>query len=546
MFTRFLATLAACGLLILSFLGWWLIDGRRTWAERLRGLAAAVGGGAVAALFSGPLAMLMAWLLLSIPWVLTAWAAWLLAARWAPARLRPLGLAAVLLLAWSAFTLVRTDGLSGEGRLSLRPLWIASAEERYLADRARRRAGEAESPTSPALTLRAADWPGFRGPGRDGVVRGLRIATNWDAHPPREVWRQLVGPAWSSVVVVGERLFTQEQRGDVEAVVCLDVADGREVWAHEDPVRHEDGPSGAGPRATPTFADGRIYALGATGVLNCLDAAGGKRLWSHDIAADSGAKVPIWGFASSPLVVEGVVVVFAGGEGDKGLLAYRVDSGDLAWTAPAGRFSYSSPQTAALGRKKQILFLGDRGLTAFDPDSGAAVWEHGLPSRGLPWTLQPQPVGDGQFLIASEGTGTTLLTVGREGEGSAWTTAEQWTSAEMKPSFNDFVVYEDAVYGFNGGGLCCLDRETGERRWKGGRYEHGQVLLLADQGMLLVVSEGGKAVLVAARPDRHEELARFQAVTGKTWNHPAIADGRLYVRNAEEIACYELPRRDGP
>ncbi len=313
------------------------------------------------------------------------------------------------------------------------------------------------------------------------------------------------------------------------------------MWAHLDAGRFWENLAGAGPRATPTFADGRLYALGATGILNCLDPASGKQLWSHNIAADSGAKLPMWGFASSPLVVKGLVVVFAGGDGDKGLLAYRADSGELAWSVAAGKMSYSSPHRATIDGHEHILFLGDRGLLAVEPDSGTVLWEHPAPARapGMPRSTQPHPLGAGQILIAGEGDlGTALVEVHRDGD--TWTAARRWTSREMKPPFNDFVVHDGFIYGFDSRSFCCLDARTGECRWKEGRYGQGQVVLLADQALLLVLAEDGAAVLVAADAAKHEERGRFQALEGKTWNHPAIAHGRLYVRNAEEMACYDL------
>src|SRR5262249_16455836 len=213
-------------------------------------------------------------------------------------------------------------GVNGNMQSDIRWRWSTTPEDLYLAERARGDGPEAREPdpARDAAVLQPGDWPGFRGPDRDGAGRGVRLATDWAAGPPRLLWRHRVGRAWSSVAVVGERLYTQEQRGEFEAVVCLDAPTGREVWVHEDPARYLDGQSGVGPRATPTFADGRLYALGATGTLNCLDAATGARKWSRDITADAGTKVPTWGLCSSPLVVRGVVVVFAVGEAEKGLL----------------------------------------------------------------------------------------------------------------------------------------------------------------------------------------------------------------------------------
>src|SRR5262249_7875394 len=151
--------------------------------------------------------------------------------------------------------------------------------------------------TRQELSLRPGDWPGFRGPNRDGSLRAVRIATDWDAAPPKQLWRRRVGPAWSSVVIVGGRLFTQEQLGEGEAVVCRDAATGRTLWSHKDAARHEGVQGGAGPRATPAFAGGRLFALGATGLLNCLDAATGDRQWFRDLTADARTQVPLWGFS---------------------------------------------------------------------------------------------------------------------------------------------------------------------------------------------------------------------------------------------------------
>jgi outer membrane protein assembly factor BamB len=344
------------------------------------------------------------------------------------------------------------------------------------------------------------------------------------------------------VIVVGGRLFTQEQRGERgerEAVVCYDAGTGKELWAHEDAARFEDTVSGPGPRATPTFADGRLYTLGGTGILNCLDAASGKRHWSHDLMAETGAPLPMWGFCCSPVVAEGKVIVFAGGKGGQTLLAFDAESGQRAWTAPAGEGSYSSPQLATLAGERQCLFLSDEGLTAVDPAAGTLLWKHGLAMPGAPRTAQPHAVGGSQLLVGSlAGSGVAQIEVTRDGD--TWKPVDLWASTDLKPEFPDLVVHQGHAYGFDVSIFCCIDLATGKRCWRAGRYGRGQVILLADQGLLLVLSETGEAVLLAANPRRHEELGRFRALNGKTWNHPVLVRGRLYARNAEEMACYEL------
>jgi outer membrane protein assembly factor BamB len=540
-FARFLLTLASQGLLIIAFTTWWLTNGRIRLAHRLAAFGAAVLGGLVAGWLCDASLGVFGMLLLALPYVFTAWTLWLLLARALSPRPRLLGLVAVLLLAWAPFTLLGMDGLDGDVQGAFRWRWSPTAEQLYQQDLSRRPREEKEPAgvTPKSLALQPGDWPAFRGDRRDGVVRGVRIATDWEKSEPRQVWRQRVGPAWSGVAVVGDRLFTQEQRGDAEAVVCLDAATGREVWVHLDAARHWDSQSGAGPRATPAFADGLLFTLGGKGTLNCLDAATGERKWSHDVGAESGARASQWGFCSSPLVVRGVVIVFAGGDGQKNLLAYRAQGGELAWTAVAGATAFSSPHPATLAGTEQVLMWSDHGLTAVDPGSGAVLWQHGGNAAGAPRSVQPLPVGDGQVLVASEtDLGTALLDVTHDK--ATWTASQRWASRDLKPSYNNFVVHDGAVYGFDGSFFCCIDLETGKGRWKEGRYGHGQVLLLAEQGLLLVVSEKGEAILLAANPEEHEEIGRFQALKGKTWNHPALVRGRLYVRNAEEIACYDL------
>ena len=229
----------------------------------------------------------------------------------------------------------------------------------------------------------------------------------------------------------------------------------------------------------------------------------------------------------------------------KNLLAYRAETGDPVWMAPAGQSSYSSPQLATLAGRRQCLILSDHGLTSVDPATGAVLWKGGTSWPGAPRTVQPCAVGATQLVVGTfEGTGVSLLDVTRDGE--AWKVDLRWTSKDLKPEFPDFVVHEGHAYGFDVGIFCCIDLETGKRCWKEGRYGRGQVVLLAEQSLLLVISESGTAILLEANAERHRELGRFQAVKGKTWNHPVVAHGRLYVRNAEEIACYELAPSSGP
>ena len=361
----------------------------------------------------------------------------------------------------------------------------------------------------------------------------MRIETDWSASPPVELWRRPIGPGWSSFAVRGDLLYTQEQRGDDEVVACYNATTGEPVWTHRDAARFLESNAGAGPRATPTLSDGRVYTFGATGILNALDAGNGAVVWSRNAASDTGAEVPDWGFSSSPLVVDDVVIVAAAGQ----LVAYDLATGNPRWFGPAGGGSYSSPHLVTIDGVAQVLLLSGAGATSVAPADGKLLWEH--PWRGFP-IVQPALTADGDVLIAASGESGTRRIAVAHGPGG-WTVEERWTSNGLKPYFNDFVVHKGHAFGFDGSILACIDLEDGKRKWKGGRYGNGQLVLLPDQDLLLVLSEEGELALVRATPDQFTELARFPAIEGKTWNHPVLVGDVLLVRNGEEMAAFRLP-----
>jgi outer membrane protein assembly factor BamB len=531
-FYWFLATL----LLALAIIGWWAFASRAARLERWGGLALivlalyAVSRGLHVSVAQAGMGML--YFFLAIPWLSLALLVAVVATRRLPDARRRLALAAVILLATGAWLLVRVEGIRGEGGMDAAWRWSKTAEERLLGEVARESAG-----ASPTIPAGPPEWPGFRGAGRDGVVRSLRIETDWSASPPEQLWRRAVGPAWSSFAVAGGRLYTQEQRGDEEVVSCYAAASGKPLWHHADATRFWEANAGPGPRGTPTVHDGRVYALGATGILNALDAASGDVVWSRNVASDAEVEVPYWGFASSPLVVDDLVVDAAAGR----LAAYDVDDGAPRWLGPERAGGYSSPHRLTVGGLDQIVLLNGTGATSVAVPDGTILWEHAWAGAAM---LQPAVTLDGDLLVTtsdmSGGTGLRRITVGSDG--GAWHVQERWTSTGLKPYFNDFVVHDGHAYGFDGSMLACIDLRDGARQWKGGRYGHGQLLLLSEADALLVLSERGELALVAAVPDGFTEIARVPAIEGKTWNHPAIAGDVLLVRNDREMVAFRLRR----
>jgi len=550
---------------------WWLFFSRAPWSERLGALVLMI-----VAVFATRLIIhesirggMMGGLLFvySVPVLGLALVVWAVATRRLSAGARRASLVAAILLACAPWALLRTAGSLGAGS-EFYWRWTETPEQRLLAqvnDEPKPlppSPAPAETPKEPlaaktedkpaalpeasataksapaarVATETPAEWPGFRGPKRDGVTRSVQIKTDWSASPPVEMWRRPIGPGWSSFAVRGDLLYTQEQRGDDEIVGCYKVSTGEAVWRHRDAVRFWESNGGAGPRATPTLHKDRVYAFGATGILNSLDASNGKVVWSRNAATDTGRKVPDWGFASSPLVVDDLVIVALAGT----LAAYDLVTGKPRWRGPSYGGSYSSPHRATLDGVVQIVLLGGPGAISVAPADGAVLWEHKWSPGAI---VQPALTADGDILVnaitASGGIGTRRLNVSHGSGG--WSVEERWTSNGLKPYFNDFVVHKSHAFGFDGNILACIDLEDGKRKWKGGRYGNGQLVLLPDQDLLLVLSEEGELALVGATPDQFRELARFPAIEGKTWNHPVLVGDALLVRNGQEMAAFRLP-----
>jgi outer membrane protein assembly factor BamB len=557
----------ACALAVLV---WWLFFSRAPWIERLGAVALMVV--AVAAtkpvvhpsIGGGMMGMMLP--IYSIPALSLALVAAAAAGRHLSIWQRRAALGGAILLACVVFTVVRTEGMSGEGFSDIHWRWTPTTEERMLAQTDSEpppapvpaatgtplptmtgdqppvptpSPSDAKTPekngADPTAANTGAGWPGFRGPARDGVIRGLRINTDWSGSKPVEMWRKPIGPGWSSFAVQGHLIYTQEQRGEYEVVSCYDLTNGALVWRHKDAVRFYESNAGAGPRATPTLSNGRVYTFGATGILNALDARTGSVVWSRNAAADTNTKTPDWGFASSPLIVGDKVVVATAGT----LAAYDAGAGRPRWQGPACPSGYSSPQLATIGGVAQILLLNGEGAISVAPSDGKLLWKHEWNIDGI---VQPSVIGADVLVGSGSGmaaAGIRRLSVIRQAEG--WSVEERWTSNGLKPYFNDFVVHKGLAFGFDGSILACIDLNDGKRKWKGGRYGHGQLILLPEQDLLLALSEEGGLALVSASSDKFTELAQLPAIEGKTWNHPALAGDVLLVRNGQEMAAFRLP-----
>ena len=394
-------------------------------------------------------------------------------------------------------------------------------------------------PATAAPAKEKADdyWSDFRGPGRAGVYAQTPILAPWPPNGLPRLWKQPVGGGYASVSIANGVAFTIEQRRAREVVAAYDLRNGRELWTNEWEAFFQESMGGDGPRATPVWLDGKVYTQGAEGEFRCLDAATGKVIWNKNILRDNGTQNIQWGMANSPLLVDGKVIVTPGGSGGRSVVAYDKDTGQRVWGALDDKASYTSPSLVTLAGKRQILAVTASRAVGLTVEDGKLLWEY-------PWTTaydinsaQPLVVGENRFFIsAGYGHGAAVVEVVPKGAG--FQAKEIWSNNRMKNKFNASVLYEGHVYGLDEGILACVDVNTGDQKWKGGRYGYGQLLLAG--GHLVVTTESGDLVLVKATPQKHEEISRFSAISGKTWNNPAMSNGLLVVRNTTEMACFRI------
>lgn len=538
--------IGAFGPFLISFLMllWWILLSRATVRERIVGLMGIIASLALVGLLVDPTMQGPLFIVLTIPMCIVSFSiAAVLASRLAV--MKRTWIALLVGLLGAAFSLgLKNDGAWGDFSFGLSWRFKATSEETFLANKLQQSQLNEALASLPVLEPHGdflASWSGFRGNGRDSVVRGVSFNKDWEANPPVEEWRRMVGPGWASFAVAGNALVTLEQRGEEETVTCYDLASGKQFWATPTLSRFFDGLGGLGPRGTPAIAGGNIYAFGAEGWLSKLDGTTGKMLWQVDVRTIANRKPPEWGYSGSPLVHGDLVYVHAAGKEDKGLLAIETDTGKLRWSAAVDDQSYSSPHVIKLFDREYLGMMTGKGLSLLELESGQVAMDYEFQTIGYR-ALQPAVVEGNKIIISNEVMGTRLVQV--ETADGKLQAKEVWTSRNLKPDFNDLIVHDGFIYGYDGAILSCIDLATGKRRWKGGRYGKGQLLLIAESNQIVVLSETGELVLIDATPEKHSELFKIQAIEGKSWNHLALVGNRLLIRNAKEAVCYRLPMND--
>jgi outer membrane protein assembly factor BamB len=442
-------------------------------------------------------------------------------------------------LVWLLAGLVAALGLF----LVYRHFWA----EHFTSDPERMaRLRDAALPDPAAGPVADGAWPQWLGPHRDGVSTETDWRADWPAQGPPVLWRNDAPGRYSSVAVVGGRLYTMLGDGSEEAVVCWDAGTGKERWRFHYPARFGQGPrtfnSGyqTTPRSTPAVAGGAVYAVGATGLFHCLDAKTGKKRWAVDLLEEFGARPPQWGVSFSPLVSGDRVFTIPGGPDGNALAAFERRTGRLRWKALDDRAAYSSPVLMTAGGADQVLFFTEAGLVSVNPQSGALYWRYPWETRYGCNIAAPVVAGNYVFISSGYGRGCALLEVS-QGAGGKPEVHRVYEGNQMCNHYSTSVRYEDHLYGFNESRLECMNFRTGKVVWKQSGYGKGS-LLVAD-GYLIVLGEEGKLAVGKASQKGFRPQASFQATRAKCWTMPVLAEGRLYVRDEERITCLDVRKR---
>jgi outer membrane protein assembly factor BamB len=444
-----------------------------------------------------------------------------------------------ILLGGGLGLLLVLGGMAGYSRLDL---------EHHERDPQRTARLAATELPAPSLGLAGAgDWPQWRGPNRDGFSPETDLARTWPAEGPPIVWKKPIGRGFSSMAVAGARLFTMDQTpGETatESVVCLSAETGDELWRFRYPCVFEER-FGSGPRSTPAVDDGLVYAVGPTGVFHCLRADTGDKVWRRDLGQEFPAKPTQYGVSFSPLVEGDLVYAMPGAQAGNSVVAFDKRSGALVWKALDDPTAYSSPVAATIAGVRQLLVFTNSALVSLSPHDGAVYWRFPWKTEGGFNIATPLVFGDYVFISSGYGKGCALLEIAAGPDGSL-RADRVYEHNRMRNHFASSVRVGDDLYGFDQTDLVCMDARTGEIRWREkGFRKFGKGNLLAADGRLILLGEPGVLALAEASPAGYHETASFQASRNKCWTVPALARGKLYLRDESEIVCYDLRKPGG-
>jgi hypothetical protein len=388
------------------------------------------------------------------------------------------------------------------------------------------------------------DWPQWRGPQSDGISCETDLLLDWTEKSPRILWQRPLGTGFSSFAVADGRLFTLAAIDDLESAFCLDADTGKTLWQVPLGKRYKDGQGADGPRSTPTVHDDRVYVLGAGGDLLCLDVTDGKIRWPRHILQEFQVENLEWGVSTSPYIDGENLLVNVGGE-DASIVAFEKSTGQVVWKNLSDVAGYASPiRINVAGPNGQavpeLVFFCGRALVGVSPEDGAEHWRHEWLTTSDMNIATPIYEPESQLLFVSAARDTGRCSAFRlAADQDAVTSRLVYTNEEMRNHYNSCILLDGYLYGFDHSVLKCIELDTGRLMWSDRTVGKGS--LVAAQGHLLVLGERGELAVVEATPDQYREKGRFQALDStRAWSPPAVANGRLYIRDLENAVCVDI------
>jgi outer membrane protein assembly factor BamB len=387
---------------------------------------------------------------------------------------------------------------------------------------------------------RAEDWPQWRGPNRDAKVTGFKAPKDW----PKELtqkWKVAVGDGVATPALVGDKLYVFTRQGGNEILRCLDAATGKELWQDKYEAQGATGPASrfAGPRSSPTVADGKVLTLGVRGTLSCLDAATGKLVWRKD---DFKGSLPQFFTSCSPLVVDGLCIVQLGGERKGAIVAYDLASGNQKWQWTGDGTAYASPELLTVGGTKAIVAETAGKIVAVGVADGKLLWETSFPKgRGRSYNACT-PIVEGQTVIYSGSGDRGTKAVKIEKQGDSFTAKELWSNPENGVQFNTPVFKNGLVFGITEGNkLFCINAENGKTAWtapSGGQGGYGSVV---DAGpVLLVLTPSAQLLVLEPSAKEFKQLAKYKVADSETYAYPVVAGNRVFVKDRDSVILWTI------
>lgn len=387
---------------------------------------------------------------------------------------------------------------------------------------------------------RSTDWPQWRGLNRDGAAAAFPEPQAWPAQLTQK-WKVDVGLGYSAPITVGNRVYAFSRQEPNEVMTALDADTGKQLWQTSYPAPFKPNPAatkqhGTGPKSTPTFANGKLYTLGMSGIVTAFDANTGKQLWQKPAPPVE----PLYHTAMSPLVDRGLVIVHVGGHNNGALTAFNADTGDVKWAWPGDGPAYGSPIVADLGGMRQVITLTQQNLVAVSQADGELLWQRPYEVRATRNAVTP--IIHGQTVIVSGlGRSVTGFTVSRQG--GQWITTDMWDNNEVTMDMSTGVVIGDTLYGFSpreSGQFFAVDAKSGKTLWLTEGRQAGNAAVVRAGDVWLALKDDAELVVARANPSKFEPAQRYTVASSATWAQPVVSGNRVFVKDVSTIALWTL------